>query len=41
MYYMGIQNPDSLSDDEWAMRVNELKYLRKTDAENSGFKLSR
>lgn len=25
---MGIQDPDSLSDDDWARRIAELKYVR-------------
>ena len=31
-YYLHI-DPDSLTDWEWAMRVNELKWIRKQEAE--------
>ncbi len=34
MYYMGIQDPDSLSDIEWARRLKELEYIRKKEAVN-------
>lgn len=33
-YYMHISDPDSLSDEEWAMVYNELKYIRKKEAES-------
>lgn len=29
---MGIENPDSLSDEQWAMRIKELEYIRKEEA---------
>jgi acyl carrier protein phosphodiesterase len=32
MYYMGIKDPDSLSDEEWAARYKELEYLREIEA---------
>jgi hypothetical protein len=32
MYYLGIADPDSLTDEEWAMRVRELEYIRKKEA---------
>jgi len=32
MYYMHIQDPDSLSNDEWAMRLKELEWIRKKEA---------
>lgn len=32
-YYMHIPDPDSLSDEEWAMRYRELEYIRKKEAE--------
>ena len=36
-YYMHIADPDSLSDDEWAMRVRELEWIRQAEAAaNSG-----
>lgn len=31
-YYMHIADPDSLSDDEWAMRVRELEWIRQAEA---------
>ncbi|MGI6341367.1 MAG: hypothetical protein ACOXZ9_10740 [Bacteroidales bacterium] len=30
-YYMHL-NPDSLSDTEWAMRIQELTHIRKEEA---------
>ena len=33
MYYMGISEPDSLSDEEWAMRFQELVWIRNKEAE--------
>lgn len=36
MYYLGIQNPNDLSDEDWAMRVNEIQYLREQEAKNKG-----
>ncbi|GAB1403042.1 hypothetical protein MASR1M74_02200 [Lentimicrobium sp.] len=32
-YYMHIFDPDSLSDEEWAMRFKELEWIRKREAE--------
>ncbi len=32
MYYMHITDPDSLSDEEWAMRVKELEWIRSKEA---------
>jgi len=32
---MHISEPDELSDEEWAMRLNELKYIRKKEAERT------
>jgi len=32
-YYMHIQDPDSLTDEEWAMRYRELEYIRKSEKE--------
>jgi len=29
---MHIADPDSLSDEEWAMRVKELEWIRKKEA---------
>lgn len=26
-------DPDSLTDEEWAMRVNELRWIREEEAE--------
>ena len=31
-YYFHIQNPEDLTDEEWAMRVAELHYIRKKEA---------
>lgn len=31
-YYLHL-DPDSLTDTEWAMRVNELRYIRRKEAE--------
>lgn len=31
-YYMHITDPDSLSDEEWAMRFRELEYIRREEA---------
>nr|DAL75142.1 MAG TPA: hypothetical protein [Caudoviricetes sp.] len=28
-------DPDSLSDEEWAMRVNELKWIREQEAKTA------
>lgn len=28
---MQISNPDSLSDEEWAMRLKELEWIRKSE----------
>lgn len=33
MYYMHIGDPDSLTDQEWAMRIKELEWIRKKEAE--------
>lgn len=32
-YYMHIADPDSLSDEEWAMRFKELEWIRRREAE--------
>jgi hypothetical protein len=32
-YYMHISDPDSLTDEEWAARLQELKFIRKEEAE--------
>lgn len=32
IYYMHITDPDSLSDEEWAMRFKELEWIRKREA---------
>ncbi|MBS1745754.1 MAG: hypothetical protein JST21_06265 [Bacteroidetes bacterium] len=31
-YYMHIQDPDTLSDEEWAMRLQELKWIRDKES---------
>jgi len=32
-YYMHIPDPDSLSDDQWAMKFRELEWIRKKERE--------
>jgi len=32
MYYMHIKNPDSLTNEQWAMRIKELEWIRKKEA---------
>lgn len=32
IYYMNIQDPDSLTDQEWAMRIKELEWIRRKEA---------
>jgi len=34
-YYYHINNPDALSDIEWAMRVRELEWIREKEAEQN------
>jgi hypothetical protein len=31
-YYLHIPDPDSLSDEEWAMRFKELEWVREQEA---------
>jgi len=31
-YYMNIADPDSLSDQDWSMRMRELEFIRKNEA---------
>jgi hypothetical protein len=31
-YYMHISDPDSLSDEEWAMALRDLEWIRRTEA---------
>lgn len=31
-YYMHVADPEGLSDEEWAMRVKELEWVRKEEA---------
>ncbi|MBQ7210496.1 MAG: hypothetical protein IJS05_06350 [Paludibacteraceae bacterium] len=31
-YYMHIADPDSLTDQEWAMRVKEMVWVREDEA---------
>ena len=33
---MHIQDPDKLSDEEWAMRMEELRWIRKKEAQSNG-----
>lgn len=35
-YYMHIADPDGLSDEEWAMRLKELEWIRKEEAKANG-----
>lgn len=32
-YYLGIQDPDALSDDEWAKTLKTLQWIRSKEAE--------
>jgi hypothetical protein len=32
---MNIQDPDSLSDEEWAARFKELEHIRKTESQTT------
>jgi hypothetical protein len=34
-YYLQIPDPDSLSDEEWAMRLKELEYIRMKEAKGN------
>ena len=34
-YYLGITNPEDLSDDEWANKFEQLKEIRKKEAEGN------
>lgn len=31
-YYMHISDPEALSDEEWAMRMAELQWIREAEA---------
>ena len=31
-YYLHIADPDSLSDEEWAMRYRELEWIRQEES---------
>ena len=31
-YYMHISDPDSLSDEDWAMRFKEIEWIRIREA---------
>jgi hypothetical protein len=31
-YYMHISDPDSLTDEDWAMRLKDLEFIRKEEA---------
>ena len=31
-YYFHIQDPESLSDEEWARRMKELEWVRRQEA---------
>jgi hypothetical protein len=34
-YYLHISDPDSLSDEEWAMRLKELEWIRNKEKEGN------
>ncbi|MCM1035537.1 MAG: hypothetical protein NC038_05515 [Paludibacter sp.] len=34
-YYMHISDPDSLTDEAWAMRLRELEWIRQKEAEGN------
>ena len=36
-YYMHIARPEDLTDEEWAMRVRELEWVRKEEAKANGW----
>jgi hypothetical protein len=38
-YYLHIAHPEELSDEEWAMRVKELEWLREEEAKANGSKI--
>lgn len=31
-YYLGIQQPSQLSDEEWALKIRQLEDIRKKEA---------
>ncbi len=31
-YYMHVSDPDSLTDEEWAMMIRDLEWIRKEEA---------
>ncbi|MCQ2299756.1 MAG: hypothetical protein MJZ81_06500 [Bacteroidales bacterium] len=35
-YYMHIESPEALTDEEWAMRIKELEWIRKAEAGPKG-----
>lgn len=40
-YYLRIQNPEDLTDTEWAMRLKELEWIRTKEAKanaNGGYR---
>jgi hypothetical protein len=34
-YYLHIPDPDSLSDEQWAMRFKELEWIREQEAKGN------
>lgn len=32
-YYMHVQDPESLTDEEWAKRLKELEWIRTKEAQ--------
>ena len=31
-YYLRIERPEDLTDEEWAMRIKELEWIRREEA---------
>lgn len=34
-YYLHIAEPESLDDNEWAMRIRELEWIRNEESRNN------
>jgi hypothetical protein len=34
-YYMHVPDPDSLTDEEWAMKLRELEWIRDIEAKGN------
>jgi hypothetical protein len=39
MYYLHVQHPESLSDEEWAMCVKELEFIRCEEKKGNFYNL--